>query len=168
MQEPDPKDETLIEEESEPSTSKAPIPVKAYVPPIPFPQRLHKQKLEVQFGNFLEVFKKLHINILFADALGQMLSYVKFKKDILSNKRKLKEHETVMLTEECSAILQNKLPPKIKDPGSFIIPCTIGDLNFSKALCDLGASINLMPLSIFRKLRLGEAKTTTISLQLAD
>jgi hypothetical protein len=89
-------------------------------------------------------------------------------KDILSNKRKLEEHETVMLTEECSAILQNKLPPKIKDPGSFTIPCTIGDLNFSKALCDLGASINLMPLSIFRKLGLGEAKATTVSLQLAD
>lgn len=168
MQEPDPKDETLIKEEPEPSTSKAPIPVKAYVSPIPFPQRLHKQKLDIQFGKFLEVFKKLHINISFADVLVQMPSYAKFMKDILSSKRKLEEHETLMLTEEYSAILQKKLPPKIKDPGSFTIPCTIGDLNFSKALCDLGASINLMPLSIFRKLGLGEAKATTVSLQLAD
>ncbi|XP_022892004.1 uncharacterized protein LOC111406872 [Olea europaea var. sylvestris] len=94
MQEPDPKDKTLIEEEPEPSTSKAPIPVKAYVSPIPFPQRLHKQKLDAQFGKFLEVFMKLHINILFADALAQMPSYAKFMKDILSNKRKLEEHET--------------------------------------------------------------------------
>ncbi|XP_022893886.1 uncharacterized protein LOC111408350 [Olea europaea var. sylvestris] len=155
-------------DEQEPLTSKTPIPVKAYVPSIPFPQRLQKHKLDIQFGKFLEVFKKLHINIPFADALAQMPSYTKFMKDILSNKRKLVEHETVMLMEECSAILQNKLPPKIKDPGSFTIPCAIGDLNFAKALCDLGASINLMPLSIFEKLGMGEAKATTVSLQLAD
>ncbi|KAI3445254.1 hypothetical protein Pfo_001919, partial [Paulownia fortunei] len=80
----------------------------------------------------------------------------------------LEEYETVALTEECSVILQRKLPPKLKDPGSFTIPCTIGNSFFDKALCDLGASINLMPLSIFRKLRLGEAKPTTVSLQLAD
>ncbi|XP_022852098.1 uncharacterized protein LOC111373766 [Olea europaea var. sylvestris] len=73
-----------------------------------------------------------------------------------------------MLMEECGATLQKKLQLKIKDPGSFTIPCTIGDLNFSKALWDLGASINLMPMSIFRKLGLGEAKATTVSLQLAD
>lgn len=114
------------------------------------------------------MFKKLHINIPFADALAQMPSYAKFMKDILSNKRKLEDHETVMLTEECSAILQNKLPPKSKDPGSFTISCAIGDLSFGKALCDLGASINLMPLSIFQKLGIGEPKATTVSLQLAD
>ncbi|XP_022897634.1 uncharacterized protein LOC111411325 [Olea europaea var. sylvestris] len=157
-----------LPEPTEPLTSKTPILVKAYIPPIPFPQRLQKHKLDIQFGKFLEVFKKLHINILFADALAQMPSYAKFMKDILSNKRKLEEHETVMLTEECSAILQNKLPPKIKDPRSFTILCAIGDLNFTKALCDLGASINLMPLSIFEKLGMGEAKATTVSLQLAD
>ena len=73
-----------------------------------------------------------------------------------------------MLTEECSAILQRKLPPKLKDLGSFTIPCTIGDFIFDKVLCDLGVSINLMPLSTFRKLGLGEVKPTTVSLQLAD
>ena len=73
-----------------------------------------------------------------------------------------------MLTEECSAILQRKLPPKLKDPGSFTIPCNIGDVKFEKVLCDLGASVNLMPLSIFRKLGLGEVKLTTVSLLLAD
>ncbi|KAI3709278.1 hypothetical protein L2E82_39038 [Cichorium intybus] len=81
-----------------------------------------------------------------------MPSYVKFLKDILSNKRKIEEQATVALTEECSAIILNKLPPKLKDPGSFTIPINIGDSEFGKALCDLGASINLMPLSIFRKL----------------
>lgn len=108
------------------------------------------------------------MNIPFVDALEQMPSYVKFMKEILSNKRRLEEHETVMLTEECTAILQNKLPPKLKDPGIFIIPCIIGNCYFDKALCDLGTSINLMSFSIFRKLGLGEAKATTMSLQLAD
>lgn len=78
-----------------------------------------------------------------------MLSYAKFLKDILSNKRKLEEHETVMLTKEVSTWIQKKLPPKLKDTGSFNVPCTIGDIYFEKALCDLGASINLMPLSIW-------------------
>ena len=124
--------------------------------------------MDKQFEKFLEEFKKLHINIPFADALAQMPSYAKFMKEILSNKRRLDEHETVMLTEESSAILQNKLPPKLKDPGSFTIPCTIGSLYFEQSLCDLGASINLMTYSIFRELGLGEAKPTRMSLQLAD
>ncbi|XP_024027977.1 uncharacterized protein LOC112093540 [Morus notabilis] len=97
-----------------------------------------------------------------------MPSYMKFMKEILSNKRKLEEYETDALTEECSAILQKKLPPKLKDPGSFTIPCTIGNSFFDKALSDLGASINLMSLSVYRKLGLGEVKSTTISLYLAD
>ena len=117
---------------------------------------------------FLEVFKKLHINIPFAEALAQMPSYAKFLKDILSKKRRLEDYETVMLTEECSAIIQKKLPSKLQDPGSFTIPCNIGNVEFIKALCDLGASINLMPLSIFRKLGLGDVKPTRVSLQLAD
>ncbi|KAL5558879.1 hypothetical protein UlMin_035090 [Ulmus minor] len=97
-----------------------------------------------------------------------MPKYAKFLKEVLSNKRRLEGNEKVMLTEECSAILQRKLPQKLKDPGSFTIPCTIGDFEFDKVLCDLGASINLMPLSIFRKLGFGEVKPTTVTLQLAD
>ena len=116
----------------------------------------------------MEAFKKLHINIPFADALEQMPSYVKFMKDILSQKRRLVDFETVNLTEECSAILHRKLPQKLKDPASFTIPCTIGTAIFERALCDLGASINLIPLSIFKRLGLGEARPTTVTLQLAD
>jgi len=110
------------------------------------------------------MFKKLHINIPFAKALAQMPKYAEFVKEILRNKRKLKEHETVMLNEECSAILLNKLPPKLKDPGSFSIPCIIENLKFDNVLCDLGTSISLMPLSIFRALGLGEPKQTTVLL----
>ena len=134
------------------------------IAPIPYPQRLKKHKLDKKFTKFMEVFKKLHINIPFGDALEQMPSYVKFMKDILSQKRRLADFETVNLTEECSAILQRKLPQKLKDPGSFTIPCTIGNAIFERALCDLGASINLIPLSIFKRLGLGEARPTTVTL----
>ena len=79
------------------------------IAPIPYTQRLKKHKLDKQFTKFMEVFKKLHINIPFADALEQMPSYVKFMKDILSQKRRLEDFKTVNLTEECSAILQRKL-----------------------------------------------------------
>ncbi|XP_061369481.1 uncharacterized protein LOC133312326 [Gastrolobium bilobum] len=80
----------------------------------------------------------------------------------------MKECETVALTEECSAIIQKKLPPKLKDPGSFSIPIAIGNIEVGKALYDLGASINLMPLSMCRALGIKELKPTTVSLQLAD
>ena len=109
---------------------------------IPYPQRLRKNNLDKQFTKFLEVFEKLHINIPFAEALEKMPSYLKFMKENLSKKRKLGDYETVALTEECSAVLQKKLPPKLKDPGSFTIPCNVGNLEEIKALCDLGAGIN--------------------------
>ncbi|XP_071928013.1 uncharacterized protein [Coffea arabica] len=86
----------------------------------------------------------------------------------MTRKRKLEDCETIALTEECSAIIQNKLPPKLKDPGSFSIPCTIGNVDFSKALCDLGASVSLIPLTVARQLGLHELKRTNITLQLAD
>ena len=114
-------------------------------PIIPYPPRLRKNRLDKQFGRFMDIFKKLHINIPFVEALEQMLGYVKFMKDILSKKMKLGNYGTVALLEECSAILQKKLPPKLKDPGSFTTPCAIGNVVFERALCDLGASINLIP-----------------------
>ena len=80
----------------------------------------------------------------------------------------MEEFKTISLTEECSAIVQRKLSKKEKDPGSFTIPCTISDTTLNNVLCDLGSSINLMPLSIFRKLGLKEAKPKTIALQMAD
>ncbi|XP_057994365.1 uncharacterized protein LOC131174626 [Hevea brasiliensis] len=115
------------------------VPPAPYKPPLPFPQRFHKAQLDKQFGKFLEVLKKL-----------------------------LEDYETVALTEKCSALLQNKLPPKLKDPGSFSIPCHIGETSIERALCDLGASVSLMPLSICEKLKIRDLKPTTISLQLAD
>ncbi|XP_058003699.1 uncharacterized protein LOC131180103 [Hevea brasiliensis] len=97
-----------------------------------------------------------------------MPSYAKFLKDILSKKRSLEDYETIALTKECSAILQNKLPPKLKDPGRFSIPCLIGNINIGESICDLGASVSLIPLLICKKLHVGELKPTIILLQLAD
>ncbi len=74
----------------------------------------------------------------------------------------------VALTKECSAYLQDKVPPKLKDPRCFTKPCNIGATYCGKALCDLGASINLMPMSIFRELGISEVRPTTVTLQLAD
>ncbi|KAL5573329.1 hypothetical protein UlMin_022926 [Ulmus minor] len=97
-----------------------------------------------------------------------MSNYVKFMKDVLTKKRRLGEFEIVALTKEYSLLLQTKIPPKLKDPGSFIIPCSIGNTYCGRALCDLGASINLMPMSVFKQLGIGEARPTTVTLQLAD
>ncbi|XP_021760169.1 DNA damage-inducible protein 1-like, partial [Chenopodium quinoa] len=138
------------------------------MPRVPFPQRLAQAKLEKKYGKFLDILKKLHINIPFLDAISEMPSYAKFLKDMLSNKKKLAENATVSLTAECSAILQNTLPKKLGDPGSYSIPVKLGDIEINRALCDLGASVSLMPLSICEKLQMGELKPTRISLQLAD
>src|SRR4051812_31018061 len=98
-----------------------------------------------------------------------MPSCAKFLKEILSNKRKFRNFETIPLNEECSALGLKKLPQKANDKGIFTVPCTIGSMTFKRSLCDLGASINLMSLSIFRRLGLGEEPSpTTVSLQLAD
>ena len=143
-------------------------PVREYQPILPYPGRLRKEKVEEQFGKFLALFKQLHINLPLVEALSQMPRYAKFLKDILTNKRKLEELSTVTLRGEFSAILQNKLPKKMTDPGSFTIPCLIGNLSVNNALADLGASINLMPYSLYAKLGLGEPKPTRMSIQLAD
>ncbi|XP_009771601.1 uncharacterized protein [Nicotiana sylvestris] len=86
----------------------------------------------------------------------------------MSHKRRLTEFKTVELTQECTSRVQNKLPQKLKDPGSFTIPVRIGNIDVGRDLCDLGASINLMPLSLFKQLDLGAPRPTTMMLQLAD
>ena len=110
------------------------------------------------------MFKKLELKIPFVEALSQMPNYVKFMKEIMSNKKKLDSYETISLLENCIAIIQRKLSEKLRDPGSFTISCAIGDHTFKKALCDLGASINLMSLFMVKKLNLGELTLTTLSL----
>ena len=93
-----------------------------------------------------------------------MPKYAKFLKDLLSNKKELEENAIVPLMEECNAIFQRKLPPKLKDPGSFTIPCCFSEKKVYSCLCDLGASINLMPYSLFKMLGIGELKKTSVAL----
>ena len=108
------------------------------------------------------------LNIPFADALAQMSNYARFMKEIMSNKKKLDSIGTVGLSKSCSAIIKRKLLEKLRDPDSFTIPCVLGEHAFKKALCDLGANINLMPLSVAKKLNLGEPTLTALSLLMAD
>ncbi|XP_075083621.1 uncharacterized protein LOC142167356 [Nicotiana tabacum] len=137
------------------------------VPP-PFPQRLRKKNDDHMFHKFLDMLKQIHLNIPLVDMLHEVPKYAKYIKEIVANKRRLTEFETVALTEECTSRIQHKLPQKLKDPGSFTIPVRIGEFDVGRALCDLGASINLMPLLVFKKLGLGAPRPTTVMLQLAD
>lgn len=95
-----------------------------------------------------------------------MISYVKFLTEIISNKLKIKDNETITLTEECSTIIHNMLAPKLKDLMNLTIPYAIGTTIFDRALCDLGASVSLMPVSICKRLDFDEIKATIISLHL--
>jgi hypothetical protein len=144
--------------------------VRRYVPPhrfIPYPQRLANMKLDKQYVRFVELLKKLNVNIPFTDVITQMPTYAKFLKDILSNRRKLDE-ETVTFIEKVSAIVMNILPLKLQDQDSFTIPCVIGSTKFNRALCGLGASVSLMSKSVFDRIGVGELVSSRIFLQLTD
>nr|XP_016513598.1 PREDICTED: uncharacterized protein LOC107830520 [Nicotiana tabacum] len=112
--------------------------------------------------------QQVQINIPLVDILQEVPKYAKYIKDIVANKWRLTEFETVALTEECSSRIQSKLPQKLNDLDSFTIQISIGKHAVERALCDLGASINLMLLSVFRQLGLGELRPTTVILQLVD
>ncbi|KAK8652449.1 hypothetical protein V6N13_126481 [Hibiscus sabdariffa] len=111
--------------------------------------QLKKQKQDYQFKKFLDILKQVHINLPLVEALQQMPNYAKFLKDMVTRKKRIEEFETAAATETCLALMHNKVPAKKKDPGSFTIECFIGHNYPTKALCDPGASINLMPKSVF-------------------
>jgi len=134
---------------------------------VHFPLSLAKPNLEAQFNKFVNILKKICINIPFAEALSQMPLYAKFLKEIFSKKKTIEHNETIALTRESSAFIK-KPPPKLRDPGSFVIPCVIGSETIDKALCDLGASVCMLPLSLFKRIGIGELKPTEMTLKLAD
>ncbi|XP_059302268.1 uncharacterized protein LOC132054241 [Lycium ferocissimum] len=135
--------------------------------PPPFPQRLAKEADDGKFLKFIEWLKGLSINIPLVEALEQMPGYAKFMKDLVK-KRRSSSFETMGGTHHYSAIVTKALVQKKEDPGAFIISCTVGKYKFAIALCDLGASINLMSLAIFNKLGLGTPRPTTMRLLMAD
>ncbi|XP_070031891.1 uncharacterized protein [Nicotiana tomentosiformis] len=118
-------------------------------PPAPFPQRLAKQKKDDQFRELMEMLRQIQLNIPLIYALREMAGYAKMMKDLI-------------------AVVIRPMAQKLSDPNSFTIPCTIGSYAFAKALCDLGASTNLMPLIIYTKLGIGRARLTSILLKLTD
>ncbi|GJV77971.1 reverse transcriptase domain-containing protein [Tanacetum coccineum] len=139
---------------------------------LPYPSRVeHEKKGEndkVQIQKFWEMFKKIHVDITLADALILMPKYQKMLKSLLSNKEKLNEMAKTPMNANCSAVILKKLPEKLGDPGRFLIPCDFGEFDNHLALADLGASINLMPLSIWKKLGLPDLTSTRMVLELAD
>ncbi|XP_075086136.1 uncharacterized protein LOC142168868 [Nicotiana tabacum] len=147
--------------------AKQPQPIVAKPPP-PFPQRLQKMKDNTAYKKFLDILKQVQINIPLVDILQEVPKYAKYIKEIVANKCKLTEFDIVALTEECSSRIYNKLSPKLKDPGSFIIQISIGKHVVGRALCDLEASINPMPLYVFLQLGSGDPRPTMVVLQLAD
>ncbi|XP_027351233.1 uncharacterized protein LOC113862342 [Abrus precatorius] len=112
----------------------------------------------------LDTFKKVEINIPLLDAIKQIPRYAKFLKELCTYKRNLKKRNVQLV----SSLSQSSLPQKCGDPGTFSIPCTIGESSFASALLDLGASINVMPSAIYKMLHLGDLKPTNMIIQLAN
>nr|GEZ72065.1 reverse transcriptase domain-containing protein [Tanacetum cinerariifolium] len=141
-------------------------------PNLPYPSRLQKEKNrekdDILAAKFMEIFRDLHFELSFADALIHMSKFVPMFKKLRNNKDKLIELTKTPLNENCSAVVLKKLPKKLRDLGRFLIPCEFTGLDNCLALADLGASINLMPLSIWKKLRLPTLNDTKMVLELAD
>nr|GEU79815.1 reverse transcriptase domain-containing protein [Tanacetum cinerariifolium] len=141
-------------------------------PNIPYPSRLNDQKLREKATNqmekFFQIFQDLHFDISFANALLLMPKFASTIKSLLTNKDQLFELAKIPLNENCSSMLFKKLLEKLRDPDKFLIPCDFPGMNVCHALADLGASINLMPLSIWKKLSLTKLTPTRMTLELAD
>ncbi|GKD36348.1 reverse transcriptase domain-containing protein [Tanacetum coccineum] len=141
-------------------------------PSIPYPSRANKQKLREKDDNlalkFVEIFRELHFELSFADALLHMPKFGSMFKSLLNNKEKLFDLAKTPVNENCSAVILKKFPEKLGDPNKFLIPCDFPKLVECLALANLGTSINLMPLSIWKKFSLPELSPTQMILEIAD
>ncbi|GKB23394.1 reverse transcriptase domain-containing protein [Tanacetum coccineum] len=149
-----------------------PVVAPKLKPNIPYPSRANKQKLREKDDNlaskFVEICRELHFELSFADALLHMPKFASMFKSLLNNKEKLFKLAKTPVNENCSTVILKKIPEKLIDPGKFLIPCDFPELVEGLALANLGASINLMPLSIWKKLSLPELTPTQMILELAD
>ena len=149
--------------EGEPEEDKA-----THIPPAPYPHRLRTPNKVNNHSEIYELFKQVKLNIPLLDAIKQIRSYAKFLKDLCTVKRKLGVNKEAFMTEQSTLLIRNNLPPKYKDPGSPTISIVVGNSKLEHALVDLGASVNLLPYSVYVDLGLGELEPTNITLQLAD
>ncbi|CAN6691801.1 unnamed protein product [Malus baccata var. baccata] len=145
------------------SVNSNPIP-----PNVPFPRRFMQSNKEESDKDILEMFRNVQVNIPLLDAIKQVSKYAKFLKELCITRKRISNKEVVRVGKNVSAVLQRKLPHKCKDPGSFTIPCVIGNTQFEHAMLDLGASINVMPYSIYASMNFGELKNDGVIIQLAD
>nr|GFC09307.1 reverse transcriptase domain-containing protein [Tanacetum cinerariifolium] len=127
-----------------------------------------REKDDILVAKFMEIFRDLHFELSFADALIHMPKFAPMFKKLLNNKNKLIELTKMPLNKNCSAVVLKKLPEKLGDPGRFLIPCDFTGLDNCLAIANLGASINLMPLLIWKKLRLPTLNDMKMVLELAD
>ncbi|GJR03531.1 reverse transcriptase domain-containing protein [Tanacetum coccineum] len=141
-------------------------------PTIPYPSRINKEKLREKDDllalKFMEIFRNLHFELSFADALLHMPKFAPMFRKLLNNKDKIIDLIKTPVNENCSAVILKKFPKKLGDPGRFLIPCDFPEMDECLALADLGASINLMPLSVWEKLNLPDLTKTRMILELAD
>ena len=165
---PKPVEESRKGEEMQPEHILLEEDSMKYRIPPPFPQALRGKKKATQQACILEVLRQVKVNIPLLDLINQVPAYAKFLKDLCTIKKGLGIEKKAFLTEHVSAIIQSKYPVKCKDPGSPTIPVNIGGNCIDKSLLDSGASVNLMPYSVYMQLGLGELKPTTITLSLAD
>ncbi|GJS85962.1 reverse transcriptase domain-containing protein [Tanacetum coccineum] len=141
-------------------------------PTLPYPSRANKEKLrekdDLLASKFMEIFRNLHFELSFADALLHMPKFAPMFRKLLNNKDKIIELTKTSVNENCSAVILKKFLEKLGDPGRFLIPCDFPEMDECLALADLGASINLMPLSIWKELNLPDLTKTRMILELAD
>ena len=163
-----PVEETRKEEEIEPEHIFLKEDSMKHCMPPPFPQALRNKKKASQQAGILEVLRQVKVNIPLLDIIKQVPAYAKFLEDLCTIKKGLGIEKKAFLTEQVSAIIQSKNPVKYKDPGSPTTSVNIGGTCIDKSLLDLGASVNLMPHSVYKQLGLGELKPTNITLSLAD
>ncbi|GJY70221.1 reverse transcriptase domain-containing protein [Tanacetum coccineum] len=166
MEIPKPKAKKTVNVEIQDLNSPRPIPSK-----LPYPERMkvrENDKPSAQHSRFLKMFKQLRLEIGLKDALVEMPKFNKWLSSLLRNKEKLEEIAITTVNAECSAIIMNKVPEKLEDPGKFLIPCALQELDRTSALADSGASINLLPHSIYKKLGLEALTPTRMTLELAN
>nr|GEV92632.1 reverse transcriptase domain-containing protein [Tanacetum cinerariifolium] len=164
--------EPVISPIIEPVASPVSTPRPNQKPIIPYPSRLKDQKLRDKANDqqekFFQIFKDLNFNISFVDALILMPKFGPSIKILLIKKDKLCELPRTLLNKHCLTVLLKKLPEKLGDPDKFLIPCDFPEMAECLALSDLGASINLMPLSVWIKLSLPDLSPTYMTLELVD
>ncbi|GKC09042.1 reverse transcriptase domain-containing protein [Tanacetum coccineum] len=157
---------------SVPVDSLVSAPMPNLKPSIPYPSRLndkkHRENANEQKEKFYEIFKDMSFEISFVAALTLMPKFATTLKALIGNKEKLSAMARTPLNEHCLMVILNKLPKKLGDPGRFLIPCKFPGMDECLALADLGASINLMPFSVWKKLNLPNLTPMCMTLELAD